>query len=144
MKLSEQGLKTLHLREGLKLKPYLDTKGIPTIAMGNTYYLDGRKVTMKDKPLTMCEALDLSKKVVEQFEKAVNSALKVKVSQNQYDSLVSITYNIGVAGLKRSTFLRLVNENPNNPKIYDAIMMWIKDKELIGRRTNEAKQYFKK
>lgn len=144
MKLDSIGLKELHKREGLELKPYLDTKGIPTIAMGNTFYLDGRKVTMKDKPLTLKEALELSKKVVEKFEKAVNSAVKVTVNQNQYNSLVSIIYNIGVAGFKGSTFLKLLNKDPNDPKIHDAIMMWIKDKELIGRRTQEAKQYFKK
>jgi lysozyme len=143
MKLDKIGLKELHTREGLELKPYLDTKGIPTIAMGNTFYLDGRKVTMKDKPLTLKEALELSKKVVERFEKAVNSAVKVTVTQNQYNSLVSIIYNIGVTGFKNSTFLRLLNKNPNDPKIYAAIMMWTKDKELIGRRTQEAKQYFK-
>jgi lysozyme len=143
MKLDKIGLKELHTREGLELKPYLDTKGIPTIAMGNTFYLDGRKVTMKDKPLTLKEALELSKKVVERFEKAVNSAVKVNVNQNQYNSLVSIIYNIGVTGFKNSTFLRLLNKNPNDPKIYAAIMMWTKDKELIARRTQEAKQYFK-
>jgi lysozyme len=143
MKLDAIGLKELHTREGLRLKPYLDTKGIPTIAMGNTFYLDGRKVTMKDKPLTLKEALELSKKVVERFEKAVNSAVKVTVNQNQYNSLVSIIYNIGVTGFKNSTFLRLLNKDPNDPKIYDAIMMWTKDKELIGRRTQEAKQYFR-
>jgi lysozyme len=143
MKLDKIGLKELHTREGLELKPYLDTKGIPTIAMGNTFYLDGRKVTMKDKPLTLKEALELSKKVVHRFEKAVNSAVKSTVNQNQYNSLVSIIYNIGVTGFKNSTFLRLLNKNPNDPKIYAAIMMWTKDKELIGRRTQEAKQYFK-
>jgi lysozyme len=144
MKLDEKGLKELHTREGLKLKPYLDTKGIPTIAMGNTFYLDGTKVTMKDKPLTLKEALELSKKVVERFETAVNSAVKVKLNQNQYNSCVSIMYNIGVTGFKSSTLLRLINKDPNDPKIYAAIMMWTKDKELIGRRTTEAKQYFKK
>ena len=45
MKLNSYGYKELHQRAGLRLKPYLDTKGVPTIAMGNTYYPDGKKVT---------------------------------------------------------------------------------------------------
>jgi len=75
MKLNEEGLKILHQREGLKLKPYLDTEGIPTIAMGNTYYLDGKKVTMKDKPLTLKQAGDLSTITANDFANFVDSSL---------------------------------------------------------------------
>ena len=45
MKLDEKGYKALHDREGLRLKPYLDTRGVPTIAMGNTFYENGKKVS---------------------------------------------------------------------------------------------------
>jgi lysozyme len=142
MKLDAKGKKALHDREGLRLKPYLCTQGVPTIAMGNTYYLDGRKVTMKDIALTITQAIQLSDAITAKFEIAVSKALKVKVNQNQFNALVSITYNIGINGLKTSTFLKLVNKNPNDPKISDAIMLWIKNKELIGRRKSEVKQYF--
>jgi hypothetical protein len=46
----------LYIKEKeLRLKPYLDTQGIP-IAIRNTFYLDGKKVTILDKPLTIREA----------------------------------------------------------------------------------------
>jgi lysozyme len=144
MKLDTNGYKYLHLREGLKLKPYLDTQGVPTIAMGNTYYVGGKKVTMKDRALTILEAENLSKIIADDFANDVNLAVKSKVNQNQFNALVSIAYNIGINGFKTSTFLKLVNKNPNDPKIADAIMMWIKNKELIGRRKSEVKQYFLK
>ena len=79
MKLDQKGLKALHDREGLKLKPYLDTKGVPTISMGNTYYLDGRSVTMRDRALTLQEATKLSEIVSNDFAKFVDSKIKAKV-----------------------------------------------------------------
>jgi lysozyme len=144
MKLDEKGYKALHDREGLRLKPYLDTRGIPTIAMGNTFYENGRKVTMKDKPLTLKEADELGKITADKFAKQVGALVKSNVNQNQFNALVSIAYNIGINGFKSSSFLKLVNRNPNDPKIKEAIMLWVKNKELIGRRKSEANQYFTK
>jgi lysozyme len=142
MKLSDKGLEKLHQREGLRLKPYLDTKGIPTIAMGNTYYLDGKKVTMKDKPLTLEQAKTLGNATANNFASQVDTVVKSAVNQNQFDALVSLAYNIGINGFKKSTVLKLVNKNPADPKIKDAFLMWIKNKELIGRRNSEIEQYY--
>ena len=142
MKLDSKGLKALHDREGLRLRPYLDTKGVPTIAMGNTYYLDGRSVTMRDRALTVQEATTLSEIVANDFSKFVDSKIKVKISQNQFNACVSICYNIGKNGFETSSFLKLINKNPNDHNIASAIMLWVKDKELIGRRCSEVIQYF--
>jgi lysozyme len=142
MRVNDVGLKELHLREGLRLKPYLDTKGIPTIAMGNTYYLDGKSVKMSDPDLAPKEANKLSLFVADDFGNYVNKKVTSIINQNQFNALVSIAYNIGKKGFSSSTFLKLVNINPNDPKIASAIMMWTKDKELIGRRKSEVKQYF--
>lgn len=142
MKLDENGLKRLHEREGLRLKPYLDTRGIPTIAMGNTYYLDGRKVTMQDKPLTKEEAKLLGDVIANNFASFIDGLIKSKVNQNQFNSLVSLAYNIGKTGFKNSTVLRKVNLDPNDKAIATAFMMWTKNPELIGRRKSEVKQYF--
>lgn len=142
MKLDEKGYKALHQREGLRLKPYLDTKGVPTIAMGNTYYMDGRKVTMNDRPLTLQEAEKLGGVTADRFATQVDKLVTDKINQNQFNALVSIAYNIGVNGFSGSSFLKLVNKNPNDHNIASAIMLWVKDKELIGRRCSEVIQYF--
>jgi len=144
MTLDEKGYAALHNREGLELKPYLDTKGVPTIAMGNTYYTNGKKVTLQDKPLTLIEAKNLAKITADSFALNVNRLVKSKLNQNQFNALVSIAYNIGINGFANSTILRLVNENPNNHNIAAAIMMWVKDIELLGRRCGEVLQYFGK
>lgn len=144
MKLNENGYSKLHQREGLILKPYLDSKGIPTIAIGNTYYLDGTPVTMSDKALTMDEAKELGKVTADNFAESVSLMISVVLNQNQFNALVSLAYNIGKKGFKTSTVLKLVNKNPNDPEIEKAFMMWTKNKELIGRRKDEVKQYFSK
>lgn len=143
MKLDKSGLEELHKREGLRLNPYLDTRGVPTIAIGNTYYLDGRKVTMNDKQLSKEQAIELGNTTADNFSKQVLKLLKNKVSQNQFNALVSLAYNIGISGFKNSTVLRKVNVNPNDKTIADAFMMWTKNPELIGRRKSEVNQYFK-
>jgi len=142
MKLNEAGYAKLHQREGLRLKPYLDTEGIATIGFGNTYYLDGRKVTMKDRALTTTEAKELGKVIPDDFAKFVDSKLKKTVTQDQFNALVSICYNIGKTGFVNSTMLRLINIDPNDIKIADAIAMWRKNEEVRSRRANELKQYF--
>lgn len=142
MKLNSIGYKALHDREGLRLKPYLDTKRVPTIAMGNTYYEDGRKVTMQDKPLTIEQAGNLATITADKFAFQVDKLLTSKVNQNQFNALVSLAYNIGVNGFRNSTVLRKVNINPNDPAIKEAFMMWTKNPELKGRRETEVRQYF--
>ena len=142
MKLNSIGHKKLHEREGLRLNPYLDTQGIPTIAMGNTYYLNGKKVTLNDKALTIEEAGNLATVTADKFAFQVNALLTSKVNQNQFNALVSLAYNIGINGFRNSTVLRKVNINPNDPSIKEAFLMWTKNPELRGRRESELKQYF--
>ena len=142
MKLDKKGYKALHDREGLRLRPYLDTQGVPTIAMGNTFYLDGRKVTMLDKPLTLNEAKTLARSVADIFANKVDYLVTSNINQNQFNALVSLAYNIGIHGFIKSTVLKLVNKNPNDPMIRQAFMLWTKNKELIGRRKSEVNQYF--
>lgn len=142
MKLNETGHRALELREGLRLKPYLDTQGVPTIAMGNTFYLNGKKVTMLDKPLTLNEAKTLARSVADIFANKVDYLVTSNINQNQFNALVSLAYNIGIHGFIKSTVLKLVNKNPNDPMIRQAFMLWTKNKELIGRRKSEVNQYF--
>lgn len=142
MKLDDNGYEILHEREGLKLKPYLDTKGVPTIALGVTYYPNGKKVTMKDSALTLQQAQELGKITADDYAKFVDSKIKTDVNQDQFNNCVSICYNIGKTGFANSTFLRRININPNDLSIADGIAMWRKDVELWGRRSKEIRGYF--
>lgn len=140
--MSENGLKFLMNNEGVILKPYLDTKGIPTIGVGNTFYEDGSKVKMTDSPITEKRAMELFKFVLKQYELAVYSNTRDDINQNQFDSLVSFTYNIGVNGFKNSTLVKRINARASDQSIENAFMMWTKNKELTSRRKREVKLYF--
>ena len=87
--------------------------------------------------------------VVEDFAKRVRSLLKVTLNENQFSALVCLAYNIGIANLKNSTLLRIVNTTPNDPSIRTQFLRWNKasGKVLAGltrRREAEANLYFKK
>jgi len=147
MKLNESGYKLITGFEGLSLKPYLDSVKIPTIGYGNTYYSDSKRVTMLDKSITQVQAFEMFKEIADRFAKAVDKNLKVCVTQNQFNSMVSLAYNIGTGAFISSTLLKKVNINPNDPSIAHEFSRWNKagGKVLNGltiRRKKESDIYF--
>jgi len=140
--LDQVGIDFLTNEEGLRLSPYLDVVGVPTIGYGNTYYDNGQKVTLKDPKITKERAVELFKLVVKHYETAVWSLTRNDINQNQFNALCSLAYNIGINGFKNSTVLKKVNKNPNDPTIAAAFEMWSKPKVLLGRRKREHKLYF--
>lgn len=147
MKIGQNGLDLIKKKEGLALKPYICPAGIPTIGYGNTYYPDGRKVTMNDPTITEQEAENLLKHVLENFENGVNRYVQKPITQNQFDALVSFAYNLGLGALRESTLLKRVNNNPNDADIAFQFSRWNKadGRALAGltlRRKEEADLYF--
>lgn len=153
MKASKKIIEFITTFEGFKSKPYLDIAGVPTIGFGATYYQDGRKVTLNDNAISLACALDLKTYHVEATEKVVNKLVIATLNQNQFDALVSFTYNLGGQALKTSTLLKKINKNPNNPEIIKEFKKWIHvrdfltkelvvSKGLLRRRTAEAQIYF--
>ena len=65
MKISKEGLELIKGFEKFVAKPYIDAVGVVTIGYGNTYYPDGRKVTMQDAPITETQATILLETVFE-------------------------------------------------------------------------------
>lgn len=148
MKTSAKGLALIKKYEGFKSKPYLDPVGIPTIGYGVIKYPNGKRVTMNDASMTEKQASDMLAQLLEQtYEKDVNRLVKVALNQNQFDALVSFTYNLGGTNLSTSTLLRKVNANPNDPTIRAEFPRWNKAGGLVlagltRRRNEEAELYF--
>ena len=111
MKISNNGIELIKHFEGLSLKPYLDVVKIPTIGYGNTFYKDGKKVTLNDKPIDETEATELLSYVAQKdFGDKILQLVKVPLNQNQFDALVSICYNIGMGNFTKSTLLKKINQ----------------------------------
>jgi len=96
--------------EGFSSVPYLCPASIPTIGFGSTRYVDGTKVKLIDMPITEVEAMELLRETLVNFEKCINKNVKVPINQNQFDSLVSFTYNVGCGNFEKSTLLKKLNE----------------------------------
>lgn len=146
MKTSQKGINLILQFEGFSSKPYLDSAGIPTIGYGNTYYPGGKKVTMKDPAITKEKGAELFASVLPAYENIVNSKIKVPINQNQFDALVSHTYNTGGS----DTLFSLVNKKASAADIRN----WFTSRYitaggkvlngLIRRRKAEADLFFSK
>jgi lysozyme len=146
-KLSLKGFELIKRFEGLQLKPYKCPAGIPTIGYGNTYYPNGKKVTLQDEPITQSIADKLLESLLPPYERAVDSFCRDDINQNQFDALVSFAYNLGIGNLQKSTLLKKVNANPKDVTIADEFLKWNKSngsvlKGLTLRRQAEADLYF--
>jgi lysozyme len=110
MKLSENGFKLIKTFEGLSLSAYRDVAGVWTIGYGSTRYHDGKAVRPADTLAGEAQADALFSNTLGQYENAVNQFVKVPLTQNQYDALVSFAYNEGAGALEESTLLVKLNE----------------------------------
>jgi lysozyme len=147
MKLNTQGYRLICMFEGFSAKPYLCSAKVPTIGYGSTYYLNGRRVTLLDKPITELEAFEMFKAIADKFADKVSKLVTAPIDQSQLNALVSLAYNIGPANFQKSTLLRKVNFNHNDPSIRAEFLKWNKAggqvlKGLTIRRTAEADLYF--
>lgn len=132
--------------EGLKLKAYKDIAGIWTIGYGMTFYPNGTSVKAGDT-ITAKQADEMFAQTLQKFAQGVEDSIKTKVTNNQFAALVSFAYNVGLGAFRKSTLLKLVNENPNNPEIRQQFMRWVysggnRVQGLVNRREKEANLYF--
>jgi lysozyme len=129
--------------EGLFLKSYLCPAGVPTIGYGSTMWNDSKKVTIGEV-ITLEGA---EKLLMWELEKKSVCLQKLNLNQNQFDSLLSFIYNVGVGAFTKSTLLKIIKVNPNDAKVREQLMRWVNkgssfEKGLTRRRTAEANLYF--
>ena len=144
--LSPAGIDLISNFEGLKLKAYHDSAGVCTIGFGTTVYPNGTRVQLNDQ-CSVEQAKNFMHHDLARFEKAVRSSVKVTLNQNQFDALVSLSYNIGVGAFNNSTLLKLLNQNDYVGASHQ-FDVWIKAggktvQGLVNRRAVE-KAYFLK
>ena len=109
MNISERGVELIKSFESYRGYPYYDSVKVPTIGYGTTYYPDGRRVRISDAPVTEAQATELLMANLVSFERAIEDALQVEVTQSQFDALVSFAYNVGAGAAAGSTLMRRLN-----------------------------------
>ena len=100
MKISERGLALIKEFEGLRLKAYLDSVGVPTIGYGHT-----SGVQMGDT-CSPEQAEQWLKEDCTDAEDCVNFEVSFALTQNEFDALVSFVFNLGCGNFRKSTLRR--------------------------------------
>jgi lysozyme len=150
MRIDSKGINLIKSFEGIRLGAYLCSAAVPTIGYGSTYYPDKTKVKMGDRLKDAAEAETLLTITVQLFENNVTALVNgTQLTTNQFNALVSFAFNLGTAALAKSTLLKKVKANPNDPSIAIEFAKWVnaagvKLEGLVRRRKAEAAMYFTK
>ncbi|MBM2884524.1 muraminidase [Chromobacterium amazonense] len=105
MQTSSNGIQLIQQFEGLRLTAYQDSVGVWTIGYGHTGPDVRAGLSISDSQATQLLSQDLRR-----FEQGVSNLVKVAINQNQFDALISFSYNLGLGNLQSSTLLRLLNQ----------------------------------
>lgn len=104
MKVSKKCLDMLSHHEGVRVKPYKCPAGLWTIGVGHLIG-DGKSLPPEwNRTFTLKDVYELLATDVAKFERGVERLLpNVKLSQNEFDALVSFSFNLGLGTFQRST-----------------------------------------
>ena len=124
MKTSDRGVALIKAHEGLRLQAYQDPVGVWTIGYGHTTAAGPPKVERGMK-ITDAGADAILRQDLAKFEGYVSSAVKVPLNQNEFDALVSFTFNLGPGNLRSSTLLKKLNAG-DRAGAADEFLKWTK------------------
>lgn len=92
--------------------------------------------------ISKAEADSLFKKDIRPFVNTVNSSVKVALSQNEFDALVILAFNIGAGAFKSSSVLKMIND-PSAKTPYSSIeaawKAWNKSQGKVMRGLNNRR-----
>jgi len=142
-RVTQEGLNLIMRFEGLRLEPYDDAAGLPTIGYGHLIRESeefGDQITEEE-----AEALLRGDMVV--AERAVLRLIRVPLTDGQFDALTSFTFNLGSGALQRSTLRRKVNRE-EHAEVLAEFRRWVwaggrKLKGLVRRRAAESMCYYR-
>lgn len=116
MKTSNEGINLIKQFEGCKLKAYKPVPAEPCYTIGYGHYGSDVRPNMV---ISQAQAEAYLVQDLMKYEKSVNS-LGIPLNQNQFDALVSFTYNCGSGNLKKLVRGR------NHQQIADAMLQYNK------------------
>jgi len=150
MQVGQNGKNLFKEWEGLVLREYPDSGGAPTIGIGHLLtqsertsgkiVIGGQALDYRDG-LTEQQCWDLLDQDLDVAERAVNAAVTVALNQNQFDALVSFTFNVGEGAFRGSTLLKLLNQGQYS-EVPAQLRRWVRDngqivQGLVNRREKE-------
>jgi len=143
MKISKRGLLEIAEHEGIVPGPYLDSRGVWTWGIGHTAAAGAQdpeamaRGMPDDIDTAIIGALKQFDRDLDNYERRVNRAIKVPISQHQFDSLVSFDFNTG--GIFKARLTQRINAA--DPNAADSFMGWLKPPEIRRRRVDEMRLF---
>ena len=144
MKLSQKGVDFIKSHEALRLKAYQDSKGKWTIGWGHT------KGVKPGDEITRAQAEQFIRDDFEWVERTLNADLvtgrdKPLVTQNEFDALCSLVFNIGSQAYLDSTVRRKIKQG-DKMAAARAFKMWVYSDHkfvqgLANRRADETRLF---
>jgi lysozyme len=154
MTTSDKGIALIKRLEGCSTVAYRDVAGYWTIGVGHLLtksesasgkvIINGKYVRWKDG-LTPQQCDDLLRQDLHETEMCLHGYTTPRISQNQYDALVSFTFNVGCSAFRGSTLRKMVNMGRFD-EVPAQLMRWVYagGKEVTGlknRRVYESKMW---
>lgn len=144
MKLSQKGVDFIKSHEALRLKAYQDSKGVWTIGWGHTKNVHPGDVITRE------QAEQFIRDDFAWVERTLNSDLvtgrdKPLVTQNEFDALCSLVFNIGSQAYLESTVRRKIKQG-DKMAAARAFKMWVYSEHkfiqgLANRRADEVRLF---
>jgi lysozyme len=137
---SPEGLFALACHEGIVPAPYKDSVGVWTYGIGHTAAAGAPDPAAMTRGMpanldaALQSALALFRRDLAKYEGDVCRALKVPVTQTEFDALVSFHYNTGAIG--RAALVSALNRG-DRAAAATGFMSWSKPAEIIPRRKAE-------
>ena len=143
MIISNKGIKFIAQWEGKRLTKYKDSAGLWTIGIG--HLITGKENPPIGDTITdvMCNELFIRDSRI--ANTAIDNNVKVPLTQNEFDSILSLVYNIGTGAFSKSTLLKKLNAG-DKPGAADEFLKWNKAggrviQGLVNRRQSERKLF---
>ena len=144
MKLSQKGVDFIKSHEALRLKAYQDSKGVWTIGWGHTKNVHPGDVITRE------QAEQFIRDDFAWVERTLNADLvagrdKPLVTQNEFDALCSLVFNIGSQAYLDSTVRRKIKQGDKMAAAH-AFGMWVYSNHkfvqgLANRRADETRLF---
>ncbi|WP_210246271.1 lysozyme [Aureimonas fodinaquatilis] len=136
--MSNRGLAELAGHEGIVTSRYKDSVGVWTVGVGHTKPAGPPDPAKDTRTYEVQELIELFRKDVAKYESDVLRAVKVHLTQTQFDALVSFHYNTG--GIANAQLTKSLNAK-NFKLAGEQFMGWSKPAEIIPRRQKEQKLF---
>lgn len=145
-KTDRNGLEFIANAEGFSSVPYPDPPGSGKWSIGFGHQMSANEYA-SIKSVSREQALQIMARDIEIFERAVNEYVNVPLTQNEFNALVSLAYNIGTGAFAKSTVVRSINLGLRDA-VPAAFRLWNKITTgaglqvapgLVARRENEIK-----